>query len=138
MATQTERINQKQKHLGVDYNAPTNVWTLVILSLAAIVPFWTVRYPNMSDYPNHLARWFVLFHMRDPAYHFANLYAPAWGLLPYITPDILALALQYFLPIDVVGRCILSLGVILVASATIFSSGGPALTISLWRASVFW
>jgi len=118
---QTERIDQQQEQPSVKQNALANTpWILCILSLVATVPFWTVRYLVMVDYPNHLARWFVLFHMRDGAYHFANLYAPAWGPLPYISPDILAMALQYFLPIDVVGRCILSLGVILVALATYF------------------
>ena len=42
------------------------------------------------------------------------------GSAPYISPDILAMVLQYFLPIDVVGRCILSLCIILVAYATYF------------------
>jgi hypothetical protein len=74
----------------------------------------------MTDYPNHLARWFVLFHIKDGAYRFADLYAPAWGLLPYISPDILAMVLQHFLPIDIVGRCALSLCVILVACAMYF------------------
>lgn len=95
-------------------------WTLFLLCVAAIIPFWTVRYPVVVDYPNHLARWFILFHMRDGAYHFAKLYAPAWGPLPYISPDVLAMGLQYFLPIDIVGRIILSLCVILVAYAMYF------------------
>jgi len=90
---------------------------LVLLSALAILPFWTVRYPVITDYPNHLARWFVLFHMKDPAYHLASMYAAAWGPLPYITPDVLALVLQSFLPIDIVGRCVLSLCVILVVCA---------------------
>ena len=121
MVMQTERIDQQPEQPGVKQNAPANApWTLLALSFVAIIPFWTVRYPVLTDYPNHLARWFVLFHMKDGAYHFANLYAPAWGPLPYISPDILAMVLQYFLPIDVVGRCILSLCIILVALATYF------------------
>lgn len=118
---QTELVDQQKEKPRIEQNAPARApWILFILSLVASIPFWTVRYPVMIDYPNHLARWFVLFHMRDGAYHFTNLYAPAWGPLPYISPDILAFALQYFLPIYVVGRCILSLGIILVALATYF------------------
>jgi hypothetical protein len=110
-----------ESQLRIERNGPTRpFWMLSILTLAAIVPFWTVQYPVMADYPNHLARWFVLFHMRDGFYHFQDLYAPAWGLLPYISPDVLAMALQYFLPIAAVGKCILSLGVILVSFATYF------------------
>ena len=121
MVVQTERIGQQPKQPGVEQNAPADaLWTLFALYFVAIIPFWTVRYPVVTDYPNHLARWFVLFHMKDAAYHFANFYAPAWGPLPYISPDILAMALQHFLPIDVVGRCILSLCIVLVAAATYF------------------
>jgi hypothetical protein len=118
---ETERIEQQQESFTVDRGLPAGApWMPFILSLVAILPFWTVRYPVMIDYPNHLARWFVLFHMRDAAYHFGSLYAPAWGPLPYITPDILAMALQYFLPIAIAGKCILSLGILLVALATYF------------------
>jgi hypothetical protein len=95
-------------------------WLFFGLTIISVIPFWTVRYPVVTDYPNHLARWFVLFHATDPHYHFSGFYFPAWGPLPYITPDVLAMGLQYVLPIDIVGRCILSLCVILVALATLF------------------
>jgi hypothetical protein len=115
------RMDQQPKQSAVERNAPADApWTLFVLCIVAIIPFWTVRYPVLTDYPNHLARWFVLFHMNDGAYHFANFFAPAWGPLPYISPDVLAMALQYFLPIDVVGRCILSLCIVLVAAGTYF------------------
>jgi hypothetical protein len=123
--TQAAQIDQQPEQPSFEPNAPANAprttpWTLFILSFVSIIPFWTARYPFLDDYPNHLARWFVLFHIKDGAYHFANMYAPAWGPLPYITPDILAMVLQYLLPIDVVGRCILSLCIILIPVATYF------------------
>jgi hypothetical protein len=121
MDSQTEGIDRKQAQPSIEQTSPTDApWLLIGLTLVAVLPFWTFRYPVVTDYPNHLARWFVLFHMKDPTYHFAGFYAPAWGPLPYISPDILAMALQKFLPIDVVGRCILSLCIILVAFATYF------------------
>jgi hypothetical protein len=121
MVVQAERIGKQPTRPGIEQNAPADVgWTLFVLSFVAIIPFWTVRYPVVTDYPNHLARWFVLFHMKDAAYHFENLYAPAWGPLPYILPDILAMISQHFLPIDVIGRCILSLCIILIVAATYF------------------
>jgi hypothetical protein len=118
---QTEHIGQPPKQPAVEQTAPVEAfWTLFGLCFVAVIPFWTVRYPVVTDYPNHLARWFVLFHMNDATYHFASFYAPAWGPLPYISPDILSMVLQRFLPIDVVGRCILSLCIVLVAFATYF------------------
>jgi len=125
MVAQTAQIDQQPVQSGLEQSVPDSAthsvpWNLFVLSLVAIIPFWTVRYPVLTDYPNHLARWFILFHIKDGAYHFGNMYAPAWGPLPYISPDILAMALQYFLPIDVIGRCILSLCIILIAYATYF------------------
>jgi hypothetical protein len=92
-------------------------WLFIILALLSIIPFWTVRYPLICDYPNHLARWFVLHHARDPLYHFSAFYVPAWGPLPYVSVDLLAVGLQYILPIDVSGRCILSLCIVSVTFA---------------------
>ena len=95
-------------------------WLFIILASLSIVPFWTVEYPLICDYPNHLARWFVLHHARDPLYHFSALYVPAWGPLPYVSVDLLAVGLQHLLPIDVTGRCILSLCIVSVAFAGFF------------------
>jgi hypothetical protein len=121
VVNQIKRIDRHQARPSIEQTAPTDApWLLIGLTLAAVLPFWTLRYPVVTDYPNHLARWFVLFHMKDPAYHFAAFYTPAWGPLPYISPDILAMVLQNFLPIDVVGRCILSLCIILVTFGTYF------------------
>jgi hypothetical protein len=121
MMRRPERIDPQHAQLSIEETCPANVpWLLMVLTLVAILPFWTVRYPVVTDYPNHLGRWFVLFHINDTAYHFAGFYASAWGPLPYISPDILAMVLQHFLPIEIVGRCILSLCIILVVVATYF------------------
>jgi len=118
---QTERVSSGIDRAGVEqYAQASRSWILFVLCAIGIIPFWSVRYPVVTDYPDHLARWFILFHMKDGAYHFSNLYSPAWGPLPYISPDILAMALQYILPINVIGKCILSLCVILIAYATYF------------------
>ena len=116
MVTESKKSNQQPGQAGQS----DKFWLLGLLTLVAIVPLWSVRYLVMIDYPNHLARWFVLFHMKDAAYHFANLYAPAWGFLPYISPDVLAMGLQHFLPIEAAGKCIVSLGIILVSLCTYF------------------
>jgi hypothetical protein len=92
-------------------------WLFAALSVLSIMPCWTVRYPVLADYPQYLARWFVLFHARDSAYHFAGYYAPDWAPYPYVLTDVLGLLLQYVLPIDVVGRCVLSVCVLSVPFA---------------------
>ena len=97
-----------------------NAWLFSVLAFMSILPFWTVRYPVICDYPNHLARWFVLFHARDQAYQFSSYYTPAWGPLPYISTDLLALALQYFLPIDIAGRLVLTICILSIPVGTLY------------------
>src|SRR5580700_5267871 len=95
VAVQTEPARRPQERAGAQRDAAATgnaPWILGILSLVAIVPYWTARYLVMIDYPNHLARWFVLFHMNDGAYRFPDMYAPAWGFLPYISVDVLGVA----------------------------------------------
>jgi hypothetical protein len=93
---------------------------LGLLSIVSILPFWTVRYPVIPDYPNHLARWFVLHHLHDAHFAFARYYTPAWGPSPYVLTEAMGVGLQYLLPIDVVGRVMLSLCVILLPLAAWF------------------
>ncbi len=119
IAKQYEDVDQQYGQSGLNSNTPRySFWILLLLSVIAVIPFWSVRYPVMADYPNHLARWFVLFHIRDRAYDFSSFYTPAWGLLPYISVDVLAMALQHFFSIYIVGKCILSFGVMLVGLCT--------------------
>jgi hypothetical protein len=93
---------------------------LGLLSAVSILPFWTVRYPVITDFPNHLARWFVLHHIHDAHFTFAKFYTPAWGPFPYVLTEAMGVGLQYLLPIDVVGRVMLSLCVVLLPLAAWF------------------
>jgi hypothetical protein len=116
-----EILSSREKHGSTTLSPSLKFGLFVALMFLSLTPFWTVRYPAIPDYPNHLARWFVLHHAHDGFYRFSDLYAPAWGPLPYVTPDILAVALQYVLPIDIVGRLILSLCVVsIVLAVTLF------------------
>ena len=44
------------------------------------IPFFLVDVPPVLDYPNHLARFFVLAHPEDPV--LSEMYAPNWRILP--------------------------------------------------------
>jgi hypothetical protein len=90
------------------------------LGFLSILPFWTVRYPVLTDYPHHLARWFVLRNIHDSAFHFSSYYTPDWGPHPYILSDVLGVLLQFVFPIDIAGRCILSLCLLAIPLATLF------------------
>ena len=77
-----------------------------MLVAISLVPFFLVDVPAVLDYPNHLARIFVLAHPADPV--LSRFYAPHWRVLPNLGFDILGvLALKIF-PVHVGGRILLA------------------------------
>lgn len=88
-----------------------------ILAAILVAPVWTVKYPPLVDFPNHLASAFVLAHMHDPRFQFSRFYAPHWQLSPYVTMDLLLVGLQKFFPVQIAGRIILTLSLIAVPPA---------------------
>ena len=51
------------------------VTSVVILAAMLLAPIWTVAFPPLLDYPNHLARAFVLMHVHDAHFSFRNFIA---------------------------------------------------------------
>ena len=101
--------------------SPALFWALFgALSILTVLPFWTFRYPVLADFPQHLARWFVLYRIHDPAFRFSSYYTPDWGLHPYILLDIFGVWLQRILSIDITGRCVATICVLSVPFATLF------------------
>src|ERR1700693_3274528 len=91
----------------------TSLWLLLIAG-GLLAPIWTVRYPLVVDYPNHLASAFVLAHLKDATFRFSQFYAADWNAYPYLTMDVILVGLQRFMPIEVAGRVLLSLCVLAV------------------------
>jgi hypothetical protein len=86
----------------------------IFLASALALPYLFVREPPLLDYANHLARAFVLNHLHDPAYHFAQYYRADWKPYPYILWDLLLLALQRFLPVEIAGKLLLMMTTMLL------------------------
>jgi hypothetical protein len=85
-----------------------------------VLPLWIVKYPPLLDYPNHLARVFILTHINDPGYQFSQYYAVTFGPYPYLTMDVLLMALQKLFSTVTGGRIILSVCVLAVPLAAWF------------------
>ena len=85
---------------------------IMSIGLLLLMPVWMVRYPPLVDYPNHLARYFILGHLQDPNLRLSQFYESRWEASPYVAVDVLAVSLQKLLPIDIVGRLILSISLI--------------------------
>jgi hypothetical protein len=92
------------------------LWIVLFLLLAATLalPFLCVHEPPLLDYSNHLARGFVLNHLHDPAFQFAQYYRADWKPYPYVLWDLLLLALQQLLPVEAAGKLLLMLTTVLV------------------------
>lgn len=88
-------------------------WTALIgLCLALAVPLFMVDVPPLLDYPNHLARAFVLASLpHDPS--IARFYAANWSVIPNLAFDLVAPPLMAVLPVHVVGRLLVATSVLL-------------------------
>jgi hypothetical protein len=89
------------------------VWwcVLVVLCLALLAPLTIADVPPLLDYPNHLARLFVLANLPgDPV--LARFYEPRWGIIPNLALDLTVPPLLRFFPIHDVGRIVV--GVVLL------------------------
>src|SRR5260370_10811408 len=82
---------------------------LLILAAALLAPIWSAAFPPLLDYPNHLARSFVLAHLSDPAFAFSRFYRADWGAYPYLWMDASLAVLGRLFPIETAGRGLLRL-----------------------------
>lgn len=85
---------------------------VVLLGALLLLPIWLVRFLPLLDYPNHLARAFVLAHLHDPTFEFSKFYRADWGFYPYLGMDVSLTWLQHFFPVELAGRIFVSLCVL--------------------------
>ena len=91
----------------------TLAWSSAALALAivSLAPFLTlVDVPPVLDYPNHLARFYLLAHPDDPI--LSKMYAPHWAILPNVGLDLIGRALLRVLPTYVGGRVLLAMSLL--------------------------
>src|ERR1035437_5654287 len=99
------------------------IWRLtavLILAVLLLVPIWSAAFPPLLDYPNHLARSFVLAHLHDPAFTFSRFYRADWGFYPYLGMDASLAVLGRLFPIETAGRIFLSLCALALPAAVCF------------------
>src|SRR6266567_1095767 len=60
----------------------------IVLASTLAIPFLFVHEPPLLDYTNHLARTFILNHLHDPAFNFADYYEADWKPYPYVLWDV--------------------------------------------------
>jgi hypothetical protein len=111
---------------------PTAWWTALVAMFAALlVPIFAVAVPPLTDYPNHLARCYVLaFGNSDPVLH--RMFSAHWEIIPNIGVDLLLPFLMHVFPPLIAGKIMLALCLLLP------SSGAVALGYAYFRERSFW
>ena len=108
-------------------------WLVALAAVVAalVLPLLLVDVPPILDYPNHLARLYVLaFGPADPA--LSRMYAPHWRILPNLAIDLLGPPLMHLFPVHVAGRMLLA-GAMLLPLA-----GSMALHRALFGRRSYW
>jgi hypothetical protein len=85
------------------------LWFAAAMALVIVlaIPFFLVDVPPVLDYPNHLARYFVLAHPDDVI--LSQMYAPHWTILPNLGMDAIGTAVLRVTDVHVGGRILLAL-----------------------------
>jgi hypothetical protein len=87
----------------------------VICLSVVLTPILAIEYPPLLDYPNHLARLFILTHPDDP--QLARFYRIDWSLLPNLGFDLVGYALAQVMPVELAGRVFLGIAFAVALSA---------------------
>lgn len=89
-------------------------WGLAVLAVAVILlaPLLICPMPALGDYPNHLARAFILSRLPDDPV-LGRMYAAHWSVIPNLGLDVVMPPLMRWLPVHVVGRLVIGLSALL-------------------------
>jgi hypothetical protein len=123
----TKQDTEIFRHFNVDttephFAKPSCVTLYVVLAAITLSPLFWVRVPPLVDYPNYLARMWILVHSKEVA-ELAGNYVVHWRILPDLAIDLVVSLLSWILPVEQAGR-------VFIASAMLLLIGG---TLTLHR-----
>ncbi len=113
------------------YNTIAFWLTLSVLLVILIVPLLVAEIPPVLDYPNHLARMYILAHPEDP--YLSRMYAPHWTLIPNIAIDVVMPRMAHIMPLYTAGRIMLGLAIILPVFGTLLYARAAFGRVSWWQ-----
>jgi hypothetical protein len=103
----------------------------LILCGFTLSPLLWVSIPPLVDYPNHLARtWILLQNGKIP--ELADNYVVHWRLVPNLALDLVVPALARVMPIDVAGRVFIALTMLSLVAGTATLHRALHGRVSLW------
>lgn len=107
-----------------------------LASVLIVIPLGCVEVPPVVDYPNHLARLYVLAHLGSDPW-LSRIYAAHWAVIPNLGIDLLVPWTLSFLPLHLAGRLVLALTLLLPVIGTIAYSRAVFGGRSLWPFGAF-
>ena len=111
----------------------TQAWwgALAIVVGALLVPLFATDIPPLLDYPNHLARmWIINYGAADPI--LSRMYTVEWGIQPNIGLDMVVLVLARVMPLELAGKVFIALAIVLPVTGSI------ALHRAVFRCRSYW
>jgi hypothetical protein len=88
----------------------------ILVTAIVLVPLWSADIPPLLDYPNHLARQYIIFNLRHSEL-LQQFYRVEWTVVPYLAMDVIVRLLANFLAVDIASKVFLSIGLLSVAMA---------------------
>jgi hypothetical protein len=89
-----------------------------LLTALALVPLLLAEIPPLVDYPNHIARVYVLAHIGDSP-TLQKYYQPDWALVPNLAMDLGILALAEVMPVEAAGKLFVGLTLVLTVAGVL-------------------
>ena len=95
----------------------TSLWFVALLTALVILPVFLVDIPAMTDYPNHLARMYLLATIGTPDEN--PYYIVTWKLYPNLAMDLIVPAMARFIDVAAATKAFLVVSQILVVSGAV-------------------
>ena len=113
--------------------SPGLAWWCVplVLCVALLAPLTIADLPPLLDYPNHLARLFVLASLPgDPI--LSQFYRTHWSIIPNLALDLVVPPLLVVFPVHIVGRCVIGVALLLPVAGAIAYHRALSGRLSYW------
>jgi hypothetical protein len=94
--------------LGAAPSPREGLWLGIVLAFVACLPVLVARYPQMVDYPAHLARYYVMLELGDNAW-LQRFYTFEWKWTGNVGADLLVQPLSALFGLELAGRIIVGL-----------------------------
>lgn len=112
-APTSNRSERLLSHLDSNWVCALGYVALLFLSL---LPLLSVHHPPLQDYPNHLARMFILLHPHDEI--LSSFWEITWRPVPNLAMDLIVPPLAQFMPLAYAGKTFVALTIFLATSGT--------------------